>query len=359
MRRLPCPLPFGKGLPEAFDPGAPGSAADGVFGLPGTEEKAALIYVPVPWEATTSYGGGASKGPAAILQASAQVDLFDIDMLRPYEPGLFMRAEPPQLKAWNKTAKMAAQKVIRALVCGKKVDAKALKVVNDLGAKVNEWVYRQTMEIYEAKKIPAVIGGDHSVPYGAMKAAAQRHAPLGVLHFDAHHDTRRAYEGFTHSHASIFHNVLNDLPGVSKLVQVGIRDFSEEERDFCRAHGERVRVFYDADLARRRFAGRNWDKTANEIAACLPKKVWVSFDIDGLDPRYCPGTGTPVPGGLDFQEAVHILRAVVRSGRVIVGFDLNEVSPLPGSEWDANVGARLLYKMTAWTLASQGLVKQA
>lgn len=346
-------------MTKTFDPGAPGSAEEGVFGLPFTEKDAKLVYLPVPWEATTSYGSGASKAPAAILAASAQVDLFDFDVTRPYEPGLFMRPDAPQVKAWNKTAKAAAGKVIRALEAGKKPDAKALKTVNDLSEKVNEWVYQQTKDIYEKGKIPGIIGGDHSTPYGAMRASAESHPGLGVLHFDAHHDTRDAYEGFSHSHASIFHNVLTHLPQVGKLVQVGIRDFSEAERLFCRAQGERVAVFYDGNLARRKFAGEKFDDTADEIASQLPEKVWVSFDIDGLDPRFCPGTGTPVPGGLDFQEANHVLGAVVRSGRTIVGFDLNEVSPSKGSEWDANVGARLLYKLTAWTLASQGLCRLA
>lgn len=344
-------------MSKNFDPGAPGSAADGIFGLPFTEQQAKLIYLPVPWEATTSYGGGASKGPAAIRAASAQLDLYDHDVLKPYEPGLFLRAESAQVKAWAKTAKTAAQKVIRALESGKKQDPKALKTVNELSEKLNGWVYAQTKDIYAKGKIPAIVGGDHSTPYGAMKAAAESHPGLGVLHFDAHHDTRAAYEGFVHSHASIFYNVLTTLPQISKVVQVGIRDFSEQEKLFCRSQGERVTVFYDGDLARRRFSGQKWDDTAAEIADCLPAKVWVSFDIDGLDPRFCPGTGTPVPGGLDFQEANHILGAVVRSGRAIVGFDLNEVAPSPKNQWDSNVGARLLYKMTGWTLASQGLAK--
>lgn len=342
-------------MPAAFDPGSPGSSKDGVFGIPCLEEKAALVYLPVPWEATVSYGSGASRGPAAIRRASIQVDLEDFDVLKPYESGLFMRREPAEVKSWNKRAKAAAQRVIRALEAGKKPSTHDVGTVNALGARLNDWVYRQTTGLFDEKKVPAIIGGDHSVPYGAIKAAAERYPGLGVLHFDAHHDMRRAYEGFTYSHASIFYNVLNDSPAISKLVQVGIRDFSATEAGFCRGQGERVRVFYDGDLARRRFSGKAWDETAEEIASCLPSKVWISFDIDGLDPRFCPGTGTPVPGGLDFQQANHVLRAVARSGRAIVGFDLNEVSPLPGSNWDANVAARLLYKMTAWTMVSQGL----
>lgn len=344
-------------MSAAFDPSSPGSPKDGVFGIPFSEAESALVYIPVPWEATVSYGSGASRGPAAIRQASAQVDLYDFDVLKPYESGLFMRREPAAVKTWNKKAKIAAQKVIQALEAGKKPSTRSIQTVNALGARLNDWVYRQTTGLFAENKIPAIIGGDHSTPYGAIKAAAERHPGLGVLHFDAHHDMRHAYEGFLYSHASIFYNVMSDCAGIGKLVQVGIRDFSEEESDFCRVQGERVRVFYDGELARRRFSGKTWDETAEEIVSCLPPKVWISFDIDGLDPRFCPGTGTPVPGGLDFQQANHVLRAVARSGRAIVGFDLNEVSPLLGSDWDANVAARLLYKMTAWTLVSQGLAR--
>lgn len=339
-----------------FDPGAPAGASDGIFGLPHSEEQAALVYLPVPWEATTSYGGGTSKGPAAIFRASLQVDLYDVDVLRPYEPGLFLRKESAQVKAWNKAAKAAAAQVRRARAAGRPAPA-ALRKVTDLGAKLNRFVHEQTRGLFKAGKVPGIIGGDHSVPYGAMRAAEEARPGFGILHFDAHHDTRKAYEGFTWSHASIFHNVLSDMPSMSKLVQVGIRDFSEEERDFCLSAGKRVSVFYDGDVARRLFEGEAFAAIAAEIAAALPQDVWVSFDIDGLDPRYCPGTGTPVPGGLDFRQANHILRTVALSGRRIIGFDLNEVSPSPDSEWDANVGARLLYKLSAWTLLSQGRVQ--
>ncbi|MEK7858477.1 MAG: agmatinase family protein [Elusimicrobiota bacterium] len=346
-------------MTKSFDPAAPGSAADGIFGLPFTEKDASLVYLPVPWEATTSYGGGTSMGPSAILEASAQLDLYDFDVLKPYEPGLFLLPESPAVRAWNKEAKKAAQLVIKALLAGKPSPRKALDLVNRLGDRLNAYVEKETERLYESGKIPAIIGGDHSTPYGAIKAAAKRHPGMGILHFDAHHDTRAAYEGFTWSHASIFYNVLNDLPAVAKLVQVGIRDFSEQEAAFCAAQEERVAVFYDGDLARRRFAGEPFDAVAQEIAEALPKDVWVTFDIDGLDPRFCPHTGTPVPGGLEFSEANHVLGAVARSGRRIVGFDLNEVAPDPAgkNEWDANVGARLLYKMTGWALASQGLAK--
>jgi len=138
-------------------------------------------------------------------------------------------------------------------------------------------------------------------------------------------------------------------------VQVGIRDFGEAEFVAIEAGGGRVRTFFDADLARRRFDGEPWSSVVREIVDALPEHVYLSFDIDGLDPTLCPHTGTPVPGGLQFQEACALLAAVARSGRTIVGFDLCEVAPGPdGDEWDGNVGARLLYKMVGATLRSRG-----
>jgi agmatinase len=343
-----------------FDPNSAATAGSGIFGLPFKEKDAQLVYLPVPWEATTSYGGGTSNAPSAILEASYQVDLYDWDVLKPYEAGLYMKPLSKDILAWNKAGKAAAQKIIKAGGDAGKDKAlrAALHTVNELSGRVNDFVYDETSALLDAGKLVGVIGGDHSVPYGAIKAAAERHPGLGLLHFDAHHDLRKAYEGFTHSHASIFYNVLQDIKQVSKLVQVGIRDFSESEIEYAKEQGQRVKAYYDGDLTRRKFSGQAWTYLCNEIVEHLPEQVWVTFDIDGLDPRFCPHTGTPVPGGLDFKEANFLLGTLVRSGRTIVGFDLNEVSPGPaGDEWDANVGARLLYKLTAWTLASQEKAK--
>ncbi|MDT8287191.1 MAG: arginase family protein [Elusimicrobiales bacterium] len=339
----------------AFDPGGP-SAGGGIFGLPCDESSARLIYLPVPWEATTSYGGGTSGGPAAILRAGAQIDLYDGDVEKPYEAGLFMLPEDPKVRRRARAAKKSARAVISALEAGKPAPARALAAANEAGRFLNDWVYSRTAAILDGGKVPALVGGDHSAPYGAIRAALKRYPDLGVLHFDAHHDLRQAYEGFTWSHASIAFNLLSRLP-LSKMVQVGIRDFSEEEAALARGMEGRCEVFYDRDIRRAVFEGRPFAATARAIAAALPRDVWVSFDIDGLDPRLCPSTGTPVPGGLDFAEANYILGEVCRSGRRVIGFDLCEVCPAGEGEWDGNVGARMLYKLSAWTLASRGLAR--
>lgn len=343
-----------------FDPNSAAAEGSGIFGLPFSEKESALVLLPVPWEATTSYGGGTAQGPAAILEASRQVDLYDGDVLKPYAAGLFLRPEARPVKLWNRRARAFAKKVIAAggVEGGKGLAAAAAKV-NALSDRLNDWVYEQARGVLAAGKILGLIGGDHSTPYGAIKAASERYPGLGLLHFDAHHDLRIAFEGFTHSHASIMYNVLEGCPGVGRLVQVGIRDFCEQEVEVVKKAGRRVKVFYDRELAQGRFEGRAWKRQVEEIVSALPSKTWITLDIDGLDPSLCPHTGTPVPGGLSFQEANFLIGAVARAGKTIVGFDLNEVSPGPrgSGDWDANVGARLLYKLCAWTLASQGKAK--
>ena len=346
------------GRPIDFDPNGPASAADGIFGLPHAEAQAALVLVPVPWDATTSYQAGTARGPAAILAASPQLDLFDLDLVAPYAPGIHLKAEPAELAALNREARRDAERVM-ADGGDDAARAACLARVNAACERMVDHVRHETRRLLEAGKLVGIVGGDHSVPLGAIAALGERHPDFGVLHFDAHHDLRDAYMGFKHSHASIMHNVLAQVPQVTRLVQVGIRDFSEDEHDQARAAGDRVVVFYDQRLAEERAAGACWRDQAERIVAALPDDVYVSFDIDGLDPRFCPHTGTPVPGGIDFEDAVHVIREVVRSGRRIIGFDLVEVAPGPdGDEWDANVGMRLLYRLACWCMASQGLVSR-
>jgi len=325
-----------------FDPNAEASS-DGIFGLPYSFEESKLVLLPVPWEATTSYGGGTAKGPQAILEASGQVDLFDLELGNFYEAGIFMIKESKQVKGWAQKAKLSVKK------------KSSTKEVNELSFKVNDYVYSETKKILDQGKIAGLVGGDHSTPMGAIQAYVEKYPQLGILHFDAHADMRKAYQGYTDSHASIMYNVISRTK-LQKLVQVGIRDFCEEEMNFIRSNEGRVFTFFDQRLAEKKFSGVNWEKLCADIVHPLPKEVYISFDIDGLDPAFCPNTGTPVPGGLSFQEAVFLIQTVVKSGRKIVGFDLNEVAPgrtVPAAtEWDANVGARLLYKLCGWTLKS-------
>ncbi len=323
-------------LPRHFDPDAAAGEGSGIYGLPFTPEDSRVVIVPVPFEATTSYGGGTSGGPAAVLEASKQVDLFDHETGRPYAAGIAMLEVPDDVLRWNKEAEGAST-----------------EHVNALGDRVNTFVYEQTRALLEQGKMAVTLGGDHSVPFGAIRAYAENYPGLGILHLDAHADLRDAYDGFTWSHASIFHNVMTKIHGVGRLVQVGVRDLGQSERAMIDGSNGRIVTFYDPDLAARKDEGVPFAKIADDIVAALPNEVYLSWDIDGLDPTLCPGTGTPVPGGLSWNEAIGLLRAIVRAKKRIVGLDLCEVAP-GETEWDANVGARMLYKMIGFALLTNG-----
>jgi agmatinase len=338
--------------PRDFDPDAPAGAGSGIFGLPFTAEESRVVVVPVPFEATTSYGGGTSRGPAAVFEASKQVDLFDHETGRPYEAGIAMLPIPKKIGRWNAEAKKIAATVIeRGGVVDRKTRASAAKV-NEAGERVNAWVYEKTSLLLDAGKLAVILGGDHSVPFGAIRAYAERVPGLGILHLDAHADLRDAFEGFTWSHASIFHNVMTKIGGVGKLVQTGVRDLGVSESEMIANSKGRIVTFFDSDVASRKELGVPFAAIADDIVAALPSDIYLSWDIDGLDPTLCPGTGTPVPGGLSWNEAIGLLRAIRRSGKRIVGLDLCEVSP-GESKWDANVGARLLYKMIGFALLAR------
>lgn len=353
----------------SYDPNAAADPNAGIYGLPYSFAEAKLVYLPIPWEATTSYGGGTVFGPEAILNASPQMDIFDLDVVDPYKLGLHCLPIDSSISKMNDQAKELAQTIKDAYgdIEGKPELQKNLKAVNDLSKKVNQWTKDHVQKILKADKIAAIIGGDHSTPFGAFEAAAEHFGEFGILHFDAHSDTRTAYMGFEHSHASIMHNAATQIPKITQFVQVGIRDFCDEEYQFIQSQGKRFNVFYDQHIAEHRCNGLAFSAIAAKMIEPLPQKVWVSFDIDGLDPKYCPHTGTPVPGGLDYSEAIHILRALAKSGRQIIGFDVVEVAPIlnasqepieinqASDEWDANVGMRLIYKLSALAMASQGL----
>jgi agmatinase len=353
----------------SYDPNAAADPNAGIYGLPYSFNEAKLVYLPIPWEATTSYGGGTVFGPEAIINASSQMDIFDLDVVDPYLLGLHCLPTDPTIVKMNDQAKALA-KTIKD-VYGQIENAPELQSnlaeVNALSTKLNQWTKDHVSKILKSDKIAAIIGGDHSTPFGAFQAAAEHFKSFGVLHFDAHSDTRKSYMGFEDSHASIMYNAATKIPEITQFVQVGIRDFCDEEYQFIKSQGKRFNVFFDQKIAEHRCSGKAFAELAKEMIDALPQNVWVSFDIDGLDPRYCPHTGTPVPGGLDYSEAIHILRALAKSGRKIIGFDVVEVAPIltpdnvpveinqASDEWDANVGMRLIYKLTALSLASQGL----
>ncbi|RYZ80418.1 MAG: arginase, partial [Proteobacteria bacterium] len=208
--------------------------------------------------------------------------------------------------------------------------------------------------VLKNKKLLGLVGGDHSTPWGAIRAVAEEFKnDFGVLHIDAHADLRNAYQGLTQSHASIMYNVMTAEARPKKLVQIGIRDFCEEEYEFIQTRPD-IKTFFDIELKHRLLRGESWAQVCKDVINELPDNVYISFDIDGLDPAFCPSTGTPVPGGLSVDQVFFLFAEVVRSGKKIIAFDLNEVSTGGAEEaaWDGNVGARVLYKLCGWAVKS-------
>ncbi len=335
----------------SFDPDAP-AAADSLFGLPFTTDTAKVVVLPVPWEVTVSYRSGTSKGPEAIKKASCQVDLYDEKIKDAWKTGIAMEEISGKWVKRNKALRPKAEKYISLYIKGMegKLKAKEQEKMKTLNKEINracsdlkDWVFSESTALLKKKKIVALLGGDHSTPLGLMQAVAEQCDSFGILHIDAHCDLRNAYEGFTYSHASIMFNALK-IKNMTRLVQVGIRDYSEGEAALIKSSGKRIQLFSAQRLNESLFGGDTWASLAKKIISQLPENVYISFDIDGLNPALCPNTGTPVPGGLEYWQATHLLEEVVASGRKIVSFDLNEVAP-GKDEWDANVGARLLYKM--------------
>jgi len=341
--------------PADFDPDAPAASEDGLYGLPHDPSRAAVHVLPVPWEPTTSYRQGTAHGPAAVARASVQVDLHDIETGDPWRRGIALVEPDRDLAALNREACLLATLVHQAGgVDPSRADlVQAAAQVDALGEQVRESVYAFTAGCFDQGRVPAILGGDHSVPLGAMQAAAERFSGLGILHIDAHADLRVAYEGFHYSHASILHNVLETAPDIAAVVQVGLRDVST--REVARIGVDpRLHGWFDPDVAGRLATGEPWRRLVDEMLAPLPQNVWITFDIDGLDPTLCPRTGTPVPGGLSWRETLVLLRALATGGRRIVGFDLCEVAvddpDAPVDTFDAIVGARLLYKLAGHAL---------
>jgi agmatinase len=333
-----------------YDPNSVGNPNNNIFGLPSNEEDARLIIVPVPWEVTVSYGAGTARAAEAIFKASLQVDLFDPEFPDTWQQGYYMRPSDRKILMKSDYLRKEAELYIDYISKGDDVAAnqfmsKTLKEVNEGSLFLNKWVYDQTKVLLDKGKLVGLLGGDHSTPLGYFKAIGEKFGEFGILQIDAHFDLRIGYEGFKYSHASIMYNALQEVPELKRLVQAGIRDFGSDEYDFYKESNSRVVTYFDKDLRNRQFEGESWKKIANEIASQLPDQVYISFDIDGLDRKLCPFTGTPVPGGFELEQVFYLFSTLLRNGKKILGFDLNEVGLGGDTDWDANVGARVLYKL--------------
>lgn len=339
-----------------FDPNGPSNPKNNIFGLPFSEEDARLVVLPVPWEVTVSYNAGTARAAEKVFHASMQVDLFDGETGDAWKKGFFMRQPDRKVLMKSDYLRKEAELYIDYTSKGEVLEknsfmCKSLKEINEGSANLNKWVYEQTRALLDKGKLVALLGGDHSTPLGYLKAIAEKHGDFGILQIDAHCDLRKSYENFVYSHASVMYNALQEIPELKRLVQVGVRDYCQEEWDYIQGSNYQVITYFDKDIKERGYEGQSWKQIADEIVSHLPDKVYISFDIDGLDPKLCPHTGTPVQGGFEAEQVFYLIRKIIQSGRSFIGFDLDEIG-VGDTDWDANVGARVLWKLCNLLVAS-------
>ncbi len=345
---------------QNYDPNGVGIKGT-LFGLPFDTESARAVIVPVPWEVTVSYGGGCANAPQKILDASPQLDIYDPDFPIAWVEGIAIDEISEEMRLNSARLREIAKYYIDWLELGSpkkypnfvKNDFKIAvrdvpKYINQACKNLNEYVKTITFDLLLDGKLVGLLGGDHSTPLGFLQALGDIHTEFGILQIDAHADLRDSYEDFEFSHASVMFNALK-IPVISRLVQVGIRDYCRAERDLIDSSNGRIITFFDKDIKEKLFEGVTWEKICKKIIKKLPQKVYISFDIDGLDPKLCPHTGTPVAGGFELSQIFYLLTLIYKSGRRIIGYDLNEVGD---AEWDANVGARILCKLAALQIST-------
>lgn len=301
----------------------------GIFGLPFSLEDSAVALIPVPWEAACSQGVGTAKAPAMILEASRYVELHDLDLGNIYEQGIAMAQLNPVISQLINQADAMQPEGADQI---KKLDALSDQLFDEIAGEVATHL--------AAGRSVGLIGGDHSVSAGAIAAHHEVFPQMGVLQIDAHADLRPSLDGLSRSHASVMYHVMEQINPVS-LTQVGIRAICGLEVNYLNRRRD-IHLFSDSLMQRQIASGQSWMAVCDQIVDTLPEVVYLSLDIDGLDPAFCPHTGTPVPGGLTFNQLTLLLHRVIESGRTFCGFDLVEVG---ASEQDALIAAHLLYQL--------------
>jgi agmatinase len=252
-----------------------------------------FVVIPVPIEETVSYGRGTTKGPDAILKASQHIEDYDIEM--------------------DKETCRIGIHVVKDIKDIKEIKGRIKKILDD-------------------KKVPVMLGGEHSITPFAVAACKEKFKDLSVLQFDAHADLKDKYQGSKYSHACAMRRVLEICPAV----QVGVRSLDRSEAEFARSSGQIGKIHFAEKL-----------ELVENVNVQLSKDVYISIDVDVLDPSIMPSTGTPEPGGLDYYEVLDIIKGVARE-KNIVGFDLAELAPIKGLTAPDFTAAKLIYKLMGY-----------
>ncbi|MGC8747628.1 MAG: agmatinase [Candidatus Kapaibacteriota bacterium] len=271
-------------------------------------ENSAIVILPIPYEATTSYGKGTKRGPKAILQASAFVEFYDDETGKElcFEKGIATLA-PLSFKKFDQDKSFS--------------------------------LIETTVEnILSAGKYLVSLGGEHTIAYPIIKAYYRKYPNMSILQFDAHSDLRMSYEDNPYSHACVMARVIEFFPA-ENLVQIGIRALCREEASLIKEMN--IKTFFASKIKKNEY-GKDWVK---KVVKSLNQQVYITFDVDFFDPSIMPSTGTPEPDGFLYTDAINIIREIIRSGRQIVGFDVVELAPNNKIHHPDLTTARLIYKM--------------
>jgi len=272
-------------------------------------ERARIVMLPVPYDRTASYMKGTAKGPGALIEASAHMELFDDELgVEPHTIGIHTA---PPVSGNDDPPEVMARKVEEA-----------------------------TARYLAMGKMVVVLGGEHSVSIGAIRAYEKKHPRLSVIQLDAHGDLRDTYEGSDHNHACIMRRFAGRIP----TLQLGIRSMSKEEADFIRE--KRLMVIPAWEFIKRP-AG------ALEAVDRLTDEIYLTIDVDYFDPAIMPATGTPEPGGPGWYETLEFIRGLCQRKR-LVGFDINELRPLAEDVGPDFLAAKLVYKVLAYRFFAPG-----
>ena len=268
-----------------------------------TYEKAKVVIIPFGLERSVSYGKGTARGPAAMIEASVEIELFDeVLWCEPYRDIGIVTFEEP-------------------------------KIVSDMQGALRQ-LEKLVHRVLEDKKFPFIFGGEHSITAGSIRPFVKIYDNITILHFDAHADLRDSYQGEYYSHASVIRRCL-DYPNV-EVISVGIRNISAREVSFLETNRNRIYIHWAKDK-------KIWD--INEIVAPLKNRaIYLTFDLDGFDASLMPATGTPEPGGLFWNDAQEIIIAASKIS-TFVGADINELAPIPGLHSCNFLAAKLAYKI--------------
>ncbi len=307
MARHPAPKKSGKQQICAYGP------YPGFLGLEpehSSRSRSKVLVLPVPYECTTSYGQGTRFGPRAIIDASSALELYDHEAGTEPALELGFHTLPPVLPNMDSPEEMAAS----LAACAE--------------------------PLYKSGKFVLALGGEHTITAGLVRAAVRQWPDLCIVHVDAHADLRNSYQGTAYSHACAARRAFEELKdnGGLQLIQVGIRNVAREEHEFAKARPERIRTFWGDDIADDR--ARHWLGDIEELVK--GRNVYLSFDVDGLDPSIMPATGTPEPGGLDWWDAFEIVERIAKAG-TLVAADLVELAPQYGNRAPDFIAAKLGY----------------